>query len=39
MEGNSITVRGLVTYEILISLQLCMNVRIRFTILYAKGTE
>lgn len=39
MEGNSITVRGLVTYEILISLQLRLNVGKGFPVLYAKGAE
>lgn len=39
MEGNSITVRGLVTYEILISLQLHLNVGKGFPVLYAEGAE
>lgn len=39
MEGNSITVRGLVTYEILISLQLHLTVGKGFSVLYAEGAE
>jgi len=39
MEGNSITVRGLVTCKILISLQRRLNVGKEFPVLYAKGAE